>query len=214
MREGGGVVSGARDKKHSISGPASVRAGGRCWRSDRGGDHGGASPRDSTVAGPRRRYARNRGRNVREAEDETGRARRRVARVTRAIEPIRIPPTPPVVACEKKDPKLRGRARKARRGEARDARTRPARGEKRPSGVVGRCSRGARGSRRPRREPPRGFRRPHRVTSDRSDGREPPSGRARVRFPNRCAPWRRWCGARRARGRGGRGDRRRRWQTS
>lgn len=114
----------------------------------------------------------------------------------------------------KKDPKLRGRARKARRGEARDARTRPARGEKRPSGVVGRCSRGARGSRRPRREPPRGFRRPHRVTSDRSDGREPPSGRARVRFPNRCAPWRRWCGARRARGRGGRGDRRRRWQTS
>ena len=30
----------------------------------------------------------------------------------------------------------------------------------------------------------------------------------------RDAPWRRWSGARRARGRGGRGDRRRRWQTS
>ena len=82
-----------------------------------GGDHGEASPRGSTVEVPRHRHPRNWGRDVRDAEDEASGARRRVARVPRAIEPIRIPPTSPVVSCEKKDPKLRGRARKARRGE-------------------------------------------------------------------------------------------------
>ena len=177
-----------------------------------GGDHGEASPRGSTVAGPRRRHPRNWGRDVRDAEDEAGRARRRVARV-RARSSLSESPHPPWSRAKKKT--LSSADARGKRAVGSVRRSNQARA-RRETTVVGCRSMFPRRARVPSSAPRATARFPATAPRDVGSLRRSRTtiGSARVRFANRCAPWRRWCGARRARGRGGRGDRRRRWQTS
>ena len=165
------------EKNTSASGPQASAPGALLAIGSGGGDHGEASPRGSTVEGPRHRHPRNWGRDVRDAEDEASGARRRVAGSRARSSLSEFPPTSPWYRAKKKT--LSSADARGKRAVGSVRRSNQARA-RRETTVVGCRSKPPPCARVPSSASRATARFPATAPRDvgPSDGREPPSGRA------------------------------------